>query len=398
MPVDVAERVLSFARAGLPVVVVGTPPDRTPGNTPDADANLQAVIGELLAQESVHRAASQADVPHLLRSLGIRPSAEPSEDGTLLSVRRAVPDTDYYFLYNEVTPKKVGARAGLGAPLEGEPLDVELSLEGRGRPYRLDAWTGEIEPIARYRVENGRVTVRVQLALEEATIIALTTRRRRFEGRESGLHATSLGGHVVYGRDGATVLRATSNGTHSVTLSDGRTVPVPARGIAEPIDLSHAGWRLAVEDWRPAHPYATTTGLRATETERVEHELELTSLEAWPDIPELADVSGIGVYTTTVTLPADWRPPSGAYLSLGEVFGSFAASINGQPVPFSQLSTTADVGRHLKPGENTISVRVATTLRNRLRTLEAAQEARPRQPYGLVGPVVLQPYREIEIR
>jgi len=297
-----------------------------------------------------------------------------------------------------VTPKKVAARASLGGPLEGEPLDVEVSLEGRGRPYMLNAWTGEITPIARYRVEEGRVTVRLQLAPEEATLIALTTNSQRFEARGHGLHATSLDHDVAYGSDGTMVLRATSNGTHSLTLSNDRTVTVTAQGVADPIDLSTAGWRLAVEDWQPAHPYATTSGVKGTETRKVEHELELTSLEAWPSIPELADVSGIGVYTTTLTLPADWKPPSGAYLSLGEVFDSFFVSFNGWPVPFNPLSTTADVGRHLKPGENEISVRVATTLRNRLRTLEAAQEARPRQPYGLVGPVVLQPYQEIEIR
>ncbi len=398
MPADVARRVLSFARAGLPVVVVGAPPDRTPGNTPGADAELQAVMADLLEEETVHRAASQAEVPARLRSLGIRPGAEPGDDCTLLSARRSAPDTDYYFLYNEVTPKKVGARASLGGPLEGEPLDVEVSLEGRGRPYRLDTWTGEITPIARYRVKEGRVTLRVQLAPEDTAIVALTTNSRRFDARERRLHVTSLDHDAVYGDDGTIVLRAASNGPHTLTLSDGRTVTLTARGVPDPIDLTSARWRLAVEDWQPAHPYATTTGIEATETREVEHELELTSLEAWPSIPELADVSGIGVYTTTLTLPADWGPPSGARLSLGEVFDSFLVAINGQPVPFNQVSTTAELGRHLRPGENTISVRVATTLRNRLRTLEDAQEARPRQPYGLVGPVVLQPYREIEIR
>ncbi len=41
MPVEVARKILGFARAGLTVIVVGTPPDRTPGNTPEADAALE---------------------------------------------------------------------------------------------------------------------------------------------------------------------------------------------------------------------------------------------------------------------------------------------------------------------------------------------------------------------
>ena len=42
MPVAVARRILGYARAGLPVIVVGTPPDRTPGNTPAQDVMLKA--------------------------------------------------------------------------------------------------------------------------------------------------------------------------------------------------------------------------------------------------------------------------------------------------------------------------------------------------------------------
>ena len=41
MPVDVARKILSYAHAGLPIIVVGTPPDRTPGFLPGSDAELQ---------------------------------------------------------------------------------------------------------------------------------------------------------------------------------------------------------------------------------------------------------------------------------------------------------------------------------------------------------------------
>ena len=63
MPVEVARKILGYARAGLPVIVVGTPPDRTPGNTPEADAALRSVIGQLLAERSVSRVEHEADVP-----------------------------------------------------------------------------------------------------------------------------------------------------------------------------------------------------------------------------------------------------------------------------------------------------------------------------------------------
>ena len=62
MPVDVAKKILGYARAGLPVIVVGTPPDRTPGNKTEADATLKNVIRELLAERSVSPVAHESDV------------------------------------------------------------------------------------------------------------------------------------------------------------------------------------------------------------------------------------------------------------------------------------------------------------------------------------------------
>ena len=50
MPVEVARKILGYARAGLPIIVVGSPPDRTPGNTPHDDPTLRSVIAELLRE------------------------------------------------------------------------------------------------------------------------------------------------------------------------------------------------------------------------------------------------------------------------------------------------------------------------------------------------------------
>jgi hypothetical protein len=79
------------------------------------------------------------------------------------------------------------------------------------------------------------------------------------------------------------------------------------------------------------------------------------------------------VYTTDVTLPSSWSRLNGAILDLGEVFDSFIIVVNGRQVPFSdQLSAEVDISDFLRPGRNAISVRVATTLNNRLRTLDVA--------------------------
>ena len=77
-------------------------------------------------------------------------------------------------------------------------------------------------------------------------------------------------------------------------------------------------------------------------------------------------------------------------LKLGEVFDSFTLAVNGKNVPVNQISAVAEVGPYLHAGSNTIEVRVATTLNNRLSSLDPDVAKRGLiQGYGLIGPVVL---------
>ena len=118
-----------------------------------------------------------------------------------------------------------------------------------------------------------------------------------------------------------------------------------------------------------------------------------TALKPWPEIPALQNASGLGTYTTTFDLPAAWSTANGAMLSLGEVFDTFTLTVNNRAVPIDQISAEADVGPYLKAGSNTIAVRVATTLNNRLAKIDDDVANRGLvQPYGLVGPVLLTPY------
>jgi hypothetical protein len=80
---------------------------------------------------------------------------------------------------------------------------------------------------------------------------------------------------------------------------------------------------------------------------------------------------------------------------------STAVKINGRRLPaVDRHNAVVDVSHHLRTGTNTIDVEVATTLRNRLRTLDEYTEFATveRQPYGLVGPVRLVPFGEAAIR
>jgi hypothetical protein len=192
--------------------------------------------------------------------------------------------------------------------------------------------------------------------------------------------------------NGIMVVRASRPGRYRTTLSDGTVRTSIIADCPQSMDLTDQAWSVDVQDWRPANAYSAL-GDPAPETSKSQIHLELDGLKAWPDIPALADVAGIGLYTTTITLPSSWSSQNGAVLDLGEVFDSFVITVNRSPVPFSdQLSGVADVSAYLHAGKNILTVRVATTLNNRLRTLNPALKTRPRQPYGLVGPVILRPY------
>lgn len=393
MPLAAALKVVEYAQAGLPVIVVGEMPDRT-GSFGDAadDGEVQDALAQLLATPGVHQVATEAEVPGVLAELGIRPDAAPARSSNVVSAHRASDAADFYFLYNQ---NGVDTITGEPSPARPAPFDQEVSFAGVGQPYALDAWTGEITPIATYQTTSGRTTLRVRLAPGESTIIGISRHGRQGD-RDPGhdeLHATSTtADEVVFGGEGSLRVRATRPGTYATTLSNGRTVRSTIGGLPEATTLS--SWQLSVDDWRP--------GAQPDETTIVEHELDLASLAPWPEIRELRDVSGVGRYSAELRLGREWtRRGRGVRLELGSLFDSVRVRVNGHALPVvDRYNGVVDVTRYVERGTNTIEVEVATTLRNRLRTLSTWPEFATvgRQPYGLTGPVRLVPYGEAEIR
>jgi hypothetical protein len=272
-------------------------------------------------------------------------------------------------------------------------VEREFSLEGRGRPYLLDAWSGKITPIVNYTSSGDRVTLRIRLARDNAVLIALSEQPNRFGIEVPEVHVTQTSADDACMDRGAVAIRASAAGTYTTTLSSGRTVRTAIGDVPPPIDLTKVKWHLSAEDWQPANPYAATFGAAAAQTRKDRVALDLDGLKAWPEIPALQNASGLGTYSTTFDLPATWTAANGATLSLGEVFDTFTVTVNGRTIPIDQIGAVGDIGPYLKAGQNNISVRVATTLNNRLAKIDDDVANRGLvQPYGLVGPVRLTPY------
>ncbi|WP_262848070.1 glycosyl hydrolase [Mumia quercus] len=358
MAVDTAERLRALARKGLPIVVVGELPTQVPGFDHDgtADAELRRVLADLVRERTVVRVDDERKVPTALARLRVEPSAAPVGEASsdILSVRRHETargkSSDYYYLWNQT-----GARA-----------HQSVTLVGDGRPYRLDTWTGTITPITDFERRGGSVTVDVDLAAHDATAIVLTERRDR----------TFRGG-----------------------VGDKPEGTSKAGRAADPLAL--ATWELSVDSWTPgpsglpgdtAHTPVGPVTVRADEDGR---------LPAWRDITtdqgaevDLRDVSGVGTYTTTFRLGREWRRVRTAALDLGSAIDTVRVAVNGTPLPPVNQADLAhvEVGKHLREGDNTITVTVASTLLNAVRVAPGTgASSRTPMDYGLFGPVRLTP-------
>lgn len=371
-----AQRILSWAKAELPVVVVGDMPKRVRGNHPAQDAQLRAATTELLAQSTVTAVDSEPEVLAALRGAGVRPAAQYAKPAPLVSLHRQTSDSDYYHLFNS-----------------GDSVaSTTVTLAGRGMPYRYDAWSGAVTPIAEYKRTDGGVEVGISLKPGDSTLIGVTRRNADTPKNACANSAiATTADAVVRGDDGNLAVRDTEAGTYTTSLSTGKTVTSTIANVAAPTTPSD--WTLNVTSWEEGDgpndtkkvamdPIPLKTGLQGT-------------LPDWLTVPGLQLKSGTAVYTTTIEIGESWTGGLGAYLDLGDVRGLASVKVNGRTLPtFNQIDANGiDLRGYLAPGTNTVEVHLSTLLGN------AAYKGVPFGPksYGLVGPVVIRPYGQVDI-
>lgn len=380
MSVPDAERLRDLAREGLKLFVVGAAPQATPGADPDG-ARLEGVIDELLAQPTVVEVSDESELPQALRAAGVRPAVTPDRpDPGLGLVRRQAGGRTYDFVYNR----------------SAETVERTLTLTGKGRPYVLDTWTGRITPVARYTTGNRGTTIKVRVAPYDKVVLALDPSAAL--GPTPAVHALDSAGEVHVASNQKLVVRATKNGSIRTRLSNGALAVSTIGGLAPARRLDE--WRLDAQTWTPGENQYST--VRTDHTDIPVRAGDDGALPSWREITvpvDLSTASGIGTYTTTVDLPATWSPSDGAFLDLGDVLDSAQVTVNGSRVVVNQSDRgRIDLGKRLEPGANTITVRVATTMFNAVRRSGDSNYQLPTwQRTGLMGPVILTPYRDSTI-
>ena len=405
-----AERILDWAKKGLPVVVLEGAAVRTPFND-GQEARLAEIMAELTALPTVRVAEIyDADdtfnyfapvdqgysdgVLAAMKELGVEPYAGyPQANHQLLTQSRVDEDGNaYLYVYNYCSNDyhQFSHLADVRAEDHGTRIQTEIELIGQYVPYEIDPWTGDVTKLALYRWENGKTVIPVDLSFCDVALYAF----EKAEAEEK--HLVSANAASAFARDGALVLRATESGEYTAAFNSGETL---AASVTVPAPYAITDWQLTVEAWTPGEEMLTSTetiGDLTTlnsrpATVKTPITVQLDALAPWDAIPEIGPaVSGIGRYEAAFSWDAS--AATGAYIDFGPGFLSTmkvwingrlvggAESANATKAPAAiaadsqgQVQYTgtvnwmvpvADITPYLVDGENTIVIDYASTLSN----------------------------------
>jgi hypothetical protein len=361
IPAAAAQAILQMARRGLRVIVIGSPPHTSPGlrDSASQDRAVDRAMTALTSLPVVAQVIGEDDVASALQRLGCLPAVSFGSHSALLSVHRHSAAHDLWWLFNP----------------SDKIISTGASFAAMGAPYLLDLWSGDGTRVAQWAVDGDRTSVPLQL-MPHATTAVIFHHNERLP-----LHVVSGSAEQVTQQGRDLIVSDARRGTQRLVLSDGQQRSVDLDALPLPLELTR--WHLQVDEMLP-------DGHRS-------HDLSSASLMDWRAIPELKDAVGQSLYSTVINLPAQWfGPDREAMLSVGEVAGAMQLAVNDHRV---SEQTTGDgqwlIGSWLKPGDNTIAIRLDTTLLNRMAALRTAGEPRyqtgptplPTAASGLIGPV-----------
>lgn len=368
---DVARLLLDWARAGLRVLIVNGARElkllmtgehilneraasRTPG-LDGRDDELAATMAELRALPTVAEVDDPAETVAALRGLGVTGRAEfTSENRNVLGYLREEGDLLHVYLYDFLYET-------------GEDTVVEVALPGVGTPYRIDPWSGTLTEHRGVRLDGDRTLVSVALAPGEIALLTVDRSRRPSESAPA------------------------------------------SRSTVQEVE----GWSITVESWDAGENelIVEDRGL-GYESREVRPTTAVTTiavdgaqLRPWTELAGVGpEVSGVAEYRAEVVLDRAAEPGERLLLDLGSTAGGLGAvTVNdGEARGFDTSRPVVDITDVARAGRNTIAVRVASSLNNRLiargyyddipdmGTLLLGREGVHTtvvRPHGLLGPV-----------
>lgn len=373
MPYESAQILFQWAENGLPVVFVeGATKEQvgaaatdvkynagaalTTGRNDGKDQDLAELILKMKNLPTVSTVQTQSQVYDALIGLGIHPRAEYIEpNNNILSVMRKDDDATYLYLYNYMYTEK-------------ENYTGQVAVDGIYQPYVLDTWSGNIEEINNCSYQDGKTILDVNLAPGEVMVFALDPNN---QVENSVISSKNVQKSIM--ENGSNILYIPESGTASVQYADGKTY---STNVEVPEDIPLSTWDVTIQSWEPGDKITrseTRNGITTTEatytTNKVDIHVGETELIPWKDMQQVGpEVSGVGTYTTTFNLPENWNVKTNGLEFCADSFcgGTAAIFVNGTQVPVDMDSCIADISDYVQLGENTIQVRVTSSLRNRM--------------------------------
>lgn len=350
--------------------------------------------------------------------------------------------TNYYFFYNYKGGDSIswgGVGQGLSlSGVQGEDASVTVTVDANGgTPYLLDAWNGQITELTRYtNNSDGTITLTLDIAAWDTAILAVSTNTAAF--RAAGSRAVTKTEDTantldLSDADWDLVIRSWGPATDfdstaafyetKVSELDVGTVKL---GLWENLEIEdEALYAIGISAEDIANAPADSGGggmggggmggpgggpggdfpgggdfpMPASETD---DEDPTTDTDTATNARYL---SGIGYYTTTF----DWDGSDGAYLyyehrdesktgeaqvNMDMVTEVKVVSASGKTTVLSNLNQVngrVDLGCALETGENTITIKLTTTLRNRSKVEGYNNTGCGYSDYGLTA-VSIVPY------
>ncbi|MCL2165481.1 MAG: hypothetical protein FWH55_14100, partial [Oscillospiraceae bacterium] len=443
------QKILGMAQAGLPVILYGASVPTTVYGTDSAGNNTAAMLNlysQLTALDNVYSTADQDALLDTLTGINIVPAA--SYNIAKLQASRYIDKTtgtNYYYMFNDVRNGASGMLNNNSSPSAtwkgGAATAGTVTLTGNGVPCLLDAWTGAIEPVTVY-TDNGNGTVSFDISLSGGeskmyAVLPLT---------EAPPSVKSVsGGAEIIGAESGLALRAGAPGTYDVTRRDGAKLPVTVTSVPSSIDLN-SGWSLRLESWGPDdsadnkqapiegipyNPIYLTydrsafdssgktgyDGIWKEPSATIKSDISFSNIQLmkWADLPaspqqlqnigvsSMANVSGIGYYTNKFILSSDWEN-AGAILNMSYGRDSVTKlTVNGHVFDnVNNVTDKMDIGDYLISGaENTIEIKIASTLFNRARLTNMADMRATGAQANLTDngltSVTLTPYAQVSL-
>ncbi|RFU24424.1 hypothetical protein B7463_g11914, partial [Scytalidium lignicola] len=366
-----SQKLVEFATAGLPILIVGLVPNITIGTT-----------GQDTVSANINRLVSR------FRNVKI---LEPGQSLTAgLQTLRVKP--------------RVGIQGGGNAEkfYTFWRSDAAAGVNMDSYPYILDAWTGNQSPVTYYKRTRTGLVIPVSLNANQTVILAFTSRKWK-----DGVYVVSHSQNIekIYVNDDSHIEAWIGDGSEStISLSNGKTITSQQlNSCSQTLPTFDVGpWDLTMEIYGPSSNLTVLSSITTANIGR------LPSLLPWTKITSLKEVSGIGIYVASFQWSEDNLV---AIINFGFVANTMRAWVNGILMPpIDPANPELEISGWLVKGENQIKEEVSSTLFNTVKAqagnIMIAGEG-PRNPtyytipsyqdFGLLRPVTIKTLRRIII-